>query len=137
MKNFANLYIDLEQEARKPRRVEAIANYFGSVSERDGAIVCSMMMGVKLKSVLKKEELRSLACSCANINSWMFDECLSHGSNFLDTVSLIIPSSKNTDSISLNDVFLRMVVSPPSLFDLADFNSPTPDRPHAVAGSPA
>ena len=108
MKNFANLYIDLEQEARKPRRVEAIANYFGSVSERDGAIVCSMMMGVKLKSVLKKEELRSLACSCANINSWMFDECLSHGSNFLDTVSLIIPSSKNTDSISLNDVFLLL-----------------------------
>ena len=108
MKNFANLYLALEQEPRKKRRVEAIANYFGSVSEKDGTIVCSIMMGVKLKSVLKKEELRELACNLANINAWMFDECLSLGNNYLDTVSLIIPSSKSTDSISLNNVFLLL-----------------------------
>ncbi len=106
MKNLANLYIDLEQENRQPRRVEAIANYFGTVSEKDGAIVCSMMIGVKLNSVVKKEELRELACNLANINSWMFDECLSHGNNYLDTVSLIIPSPKKNASISLSDVFL-------------------------------
>ncbi len=108
MKNLANLFIDLEQETRKPRRVEAIANYFGSVNEKDGTMVCSIMMGVKLKSVMKKEELRLLACNLANINSWMFDECLSHGNNYLDTVSLIIPSPKNNASISLSDIFLLL-----------------------------
>ncbi|MFN0188057.1 MAG: hypothetical protein ACKVQV_05090 [Bacteroidia bacterium] len=108
MKNFANLYIELEQETRKPRRVEAIANYFGSVSEKDGPIVCSILMGVKLKSVMKKEELRLLACNLANINSCMFDECLSRGNNYLDTVSLIIPSPKNNASISLSDIFLLL-----------------------------
>ncbi len=108
MKNLANLYIDLEQETRKPRRVEAIANYFGSVSEKDGTIVCSMMMGVKLKSVIKKEELRLLACTLANVNSWMFDECLSHGNNYLETVSLILPSTNSNVHKSLNDVFLLL-----------------------------
>ncbi|MBK9638209.1 MAG: hypothetical protein IPO63_10470 [Bacteroidetes bacterium] len=108
MKNFANLYLALEQEIRRQRRVEAIANYLGSVSETEGAIVCSIMMGVKLKAEIKKEELKLLACDLADINSWMFDECLSHGNNYLDTVSLIIPSPKSNEHKSLNDVFLLL-----------------------------
>lgn len=108
MKNFANLYIALEQEIRRQRRVEAIANYFGSVNDIEGAIVCSIMLGTKLKSVVKKEELSLLACNLAAINSWMFDECLSHGNNYLDTVSLIIPSPKNNASNSLSNVFLLL-----------------------------
>lgn len=108
MKNFANLYLALEQESRAKRRVDTIANYFGAVSETEGAMVCSIMMGVKLKSVVKKEELKLLACNLAGINLWMFDECLSHGNNYLDTVSLIIPSPKNNASISLSNVFLHL-----------------------------
>jgi DNA ligase-1 len=108
MKNFAHLYITLEQETRKQRRVEAVAGYFRLVSEEEGSLACTLLMGVKLKAVVKKEELGLLACNVANINSWMFDECLLHGNNYLDTVSLIIPSSREKESKSLQKVFLLL-----------------------------
>ena len=51
MKNFANLYLALEQESRAKRRVDTVANYFGAVSETEGAMVCSIMMGVSYDRV--------------------------------------------------------------------------------------
>ncbi|MBK7965438.1 MAG: hypothetical protein IPK10_09220 [Bacteroidetes bacterium] len=103
MKKFAGLYIELEQESRYSRRVDAIADYFHAVSRDDGAIALSILLGFKNKSIVKKEVLKQLACESAHIQSWMFEECLTHGNNYLDTVSMIVPSGASTQHFSLQE----------------------------------
>lgn len=106
MRIFASLYIELEQENRIQRRVDALANYFQSAPKTDGDLALSILLGSKIKSVIKKERLGQLACEVAQIQSWMFDECLTHGNNYLDTVSLIVPSGDTTQLFSLQESLL-------------------------------
>lgn len=103
MKKFANLYIELVQESQLKRRVDTLANYFLAISGKDGAIALSIMMGFKNKSVIKREVLAQLACESALIPLWMFEECLTHGNNYLDTVSVILPRISNTYHFSLQE----------------------------------
>jgi DNA ligase 1 len=106
MKKFADLYIEFAQESRFQRRVDSLAIYFQQVSEEDAAIAISFFLGCKNKTIVKKEVLARAACETANIPSWMFEECLTQGNDFLDTVSMIIPRTSIVKFVSLEESLL-------------------------------
>lgn len=108
MKKFSALYVELEQEHRYKRRVDLLAGYFQTASAADGTIALSILLGYKNKSVTKKEMLAQLACDAAQINAWMFEECLAQGSNYLDVVSLLIPRGNAVKQFSLKETLDRI-----------------------------
>lgn len=93
MKDFAQLFADLDATNKTSRKLEALRQYFATVPPADGAWAVYFLSGRKVKRVLPAARLRDWGAEAAGIPDWLFDESYHAVGDLGETISLLLPGS--------------------------------------------
>ncbi|MFN9911829.1 MAG: ATP-dependent DNA ligase, partial [Pirellulaceae bacterium] len=74
MRDFAQLYRQLDATTRSSEKVRTLVDYLRNATEADAAYAIYFLMGEKLRPTLSSRLLRQAAIEAAAIPSWLFEE---------------------------------------------------------------
>ena len=91
MKNFAELYLEMNRASIATTKVLALKHYLEKANEEELKIAVSFFLGHNIKSIVKVDVLKAIVCDLVQIKEWMFEECIKQGPTIDETISLLIP----------------------------------------------
>jgi DNA ligase-1 len=94
MKNFSDLFEELDSSTGTNDKVNALSNFFQNNSTGDSIYVVSFLIGRKPKQIIKTAFLREWARESAGIDEWLFKESYDIVGDLAETISLIVPQKK-------------------------------------------
>ena len=101
MKRFARLFSELDATTSTNEKVEALTRYFGGTPARDAAWAVYFLAGGKPRQVVRTASLVSLACTLAQIEDWLFDECYQQVGDLAETIALVLPRGDAPSEVGL------------------------------------
>ncbi len=104
MKAFSDLYTELDQTTRTNAKVDAMASYFTRTAPKDAVWAIALLTGRRPKRPVKTTDLKLWATELGEIPFWLFEDSYDVVGDLAETISLLIPTTKNDSSISLNDL---------------------------------
>lgn len=102
MQLFARLFTALDETTRTNVKVDALVAYFQSTPPQDAIWAISFLIGRKPKQVVPTRKLREWAAEVADIPAWLFDACYEVVGDLAETITLVLPGSKNYSSVPLH-----------------------------------
>lgn len=90
MKQFANLFRELDGSNRTSLKVKAMKQYFASVDSKDAAWAVYFLSGNRLKRSIQLKELRRWVAEDCGYPEWMVEECYDHVGDLAETLSLLL-----------------------------------------------
>jgi DNA ligase-1 len=109
MKAFTQLYTELDQTTKTNAKVNALAEYFNNTRPEESIWALALVSGRRPKRPIPTNLLRQWATELANIPAWLFEESYSVVGDLAETISLLIPVTENTSSISLHDIMMQVI----------------------------
>jgi DNA ligase 1 len=91
MKEFTNLYLQLDGALDDDEKSAALAGYFSSAAAADAAWALFFLSGRHLKTRVKVKDLRLWAEAYSGIAPWLFEECYQATGDLQETIALILP----------------------------------------------
>ncbi len=101
MRRFSRLFSELDATTSTNEKVEALTRYFNEAPPRDAAWAVYFLAGGKPRQVVKTASLVSLACTLAQIEYWLFDECYQSVGDLAETIALVLPRGNATSDVGL------------------------------------
>ena len=92
MKQFAQLYAELDGTTSTSAKVEALQRYFAQAPAGDAAWAAYFLSGGKPRQVVATARLRELACEMAGLPDWLFEECYQAVGDLAETIAHILPA---------------------------------------------
>jgi len=92
MKEFAQLFYQLDQTTKTTEKLKILVQYFKTASNKDKVWMISLFMGKRPKRIINSTKMREYAAKAANIPLWLMEECYSIAGDLSETISLIIPN---------------------------------------------
>lgn len=102
MKDFAELYLAIDETTRTNEKVEALARYFARASPSDAAWAVYFLIGRKPKQAVPSKKLRAWAAEAASVPDWLFDESYDAVGDVAETVALLLPRPETSSDLPLN-----------------------------------
>jgi len=96
MKNFSDLFEQLDSTTRTNEKINSLVNFFQNNPAGDSIYVVSFLMGRKPKQLVKTAFLRGWAAEAAGIPEWLFKESYDMVGDLAETISLVVPHKKDT-----------------------------------------
>jgi DNA ligase-1 len=93
MKDFANLFLSLDQTNKTNSKVALLKNYFEKASDEDKLWTIALFAGRKPKKPVNTALLKSWAMEYAGIEPWLFEECYHVAGDLAETIALLLPHS--------------------------------------------
>lgn len=93
MKQFAQLYAELDETTRTNEKVAAMARYFQTAPPEDAAWAIHFLIGRRPKRLVKTTLLHQLATEMAEIPAWLFTESYDAVGDLAETITLLLPES--------------------------------------------
>ncbi len=103
MKRFAELFAQLDASTATTEKVAALRRYLARADDRDAAWAVYFLAGGKPRQVVPTGVLRSLACACAAIPEWLFEECYQAVGDLAETIALVLPPPSRESDLGLAD----------------------------------
>ena len=91
MKQFAQLFNELDGSTATTAKVQALQRYFASAPPQDAAWAVYFLSGGKPQQVVRTATLRALACEMAGIADWLFEECYQAAGDLAETIAYVLP----------------------------------------------
>lgn len=101
MKNFAQLYRQLDQTNAVTKKVLLLKRYFESVSDEEKLWLIALFSGRRIKGVITVSRLREYAMECSGISPWLFEECYAAVGDLAETIALVLPAPVAGHSMGL------------------------------------
>ncbi len=101
MKAFAQLFDELDASTATSAKVEALKRYFRSAPPGDAAWAVYFLAGGKPRQVVPTSILRALACECAGIAPWLFEEAYQAVGDLAETIAHVLPPGAPADDLGL------------------------------------
>ena len=101
MKEFAELFAQLDASTSSNAKLLALQNYFQSAEPADAAWAVFFLAGGKPKQVVPTKVLRQLILDSAALPEWLFEECYEAVGDLAETLSLLLPPSQHQSSEGL------------------------------------
>ena len=101
MKQFSQLYAELDSTTSTNAKVEALQRYFAAASPADAAWAVYFLAGGKPRQVVNMGLLAQLACEEAGIAPWLFDECYQAVGDLAETIAHVLPQATETSPLGL------------------------------------
>ena len=95
MKEFAELFAQLDASTSSNAKLLALQNYFQSAEPADAAWAVFFLAGGKPKQVVPTKVLRQLILDSAALPEWLFEECYEAVGDLAETLSLLLPPSQH------------------------------------------
>ncbi|MFO7445769.1 MAG: ATP-dependent DNA ligase [Ignavibacteriaceae bacterium] len=102
MKQFAELFRNLDETTKTNAKIEALVEYFGSSQPENIIWTVSFLTGRKPKQVVPTRKLREWSAEIAGIPKWLFDECYSTVGDLAETITLLLPNTGSSTNIPLH-----------------------------------
>ncbi|MBK7410003.1 MAG: ATP-dependent DNA ligase [Saprospirales bacterium] len=102
MKNFAQLFAQLDQTAKAPEKVAALVSYFESAEASDKLWTIAMLSRRPPGRVLTTAVLRKWALEYANLPNWLFEESYKMVGDLAETIALILPPAAGGEEHTLS-----------------------------------
>ena len=101
MKDFAQLFLDLENTSSTTRKVHRFQTYFEQASDEDKLWVLALFSHKRPKSILNTRQLREVVLELTDLEPWLFEESYNVVGDLAETLNLVLPASKNPSGKSL------------------------------------
>ena len=104
MKDFAQLYVELDQTNKTNEKVEAMRSYFERASPGDAAWAFYFLSGRKPRQIVPSAKLRSWAIEQSRIPEWLFMESRDTVGDTAETIALLLPNNDGLGDTSLKEL---------------------------------
>lgn len=92
MKQFAQLFIVLDQTTKTSQKTAALASYLKNASDEDKLWTIAILSGRRPKRGVTTTLLREWAAEVAGIPLWLFEECYPIVGDLSETIALVLPA---------------------------------------------
>ena len=101
MREFAQLYAELDETTSTSRKLAALQAYFRRATPQDAAWAVYFLAGGKPRQAVPTRMLRELATERAGLDTWLFDEAYHAVGDLAETIALILPAPGKRSEIGL------------------------------------
>jgi DNA ligase-1 len=101
MKQFSQLFAELDATTSTNAKVEALQRYFAAANPADAAWAVYFLAGGKPRQVAPMSVLAGLACEVAGIEWWLFDECYQAVGDLAETIAHVLPREAVLSDVGL------------------------------------
>ncbi|TAE87304.1 MAG: ATP-dependent DNA ligase [Bacteroidetes bacterium] len=101
MKNFVQLFVQIDRTTKTNEKVDALAAYFNEASDEDKLWTIAIFSGRNPKRIVKTTQLKQWAAESAGIPYWLFEECYHIVGDLSETISSILPDYSSASSLTL------------------------------------
>jgi DNA ligase-1 len=102
MRDFASLFMRLDQSNKTSDKLEALSSYFLSVSDEDKLWTIALFTHRRPKRQVNTRQLREWCCEWSGIPDWLFEESYQSVGDLAETISLLLPTKENRQDNSLS-----------------------------------
>ena len=103
MKNFAQLFLSLDETNKTNEKVKIIKSYLQQVSDDDKINMLALFTSRKPKRPINSTQLKEWALELSHIPEWLFKESYDVVGDLAETLSLLIPDVESTETRSLSE----------------------------------
>ncbi|MBS4037938.1 MAG: ATP-dependent DNA ligase [Hydrogenophaga sp.] len=96
MKDFADLYAELDATTSTQAKVAALVRYFQRAGAADAAWAAYFLSGGKPRQLIRTAQLRALATEAAGLPDWLFEASYQAVGDLAETVALVLPPPEST-----------------------------------------
>lgn len=111
MREFAQLFAELDETTATSRKQRALENYFRRAQPEDAAWAVYLLAGGKLRQTVPTKLLRLHCIEYAQLDDWLFDECYHAVGDLAETISLVLPPPEAQSDIGLS-VWMEQRIAP-------------------------
>jgi DNA ligase-1 len=101
MKQFAQLFTQLDQTTKTTVKVATLADYFARVDDADRLWTMAILSHRRPKRTVTTTQLRSWAAEQSGIASWLFEESYHIVGDLAETIALLLPPPETSSDHSL------------------------------------
>ncbi len=101
MKDFADLFAELDATTSTQAKVAALARHFQSAGAADAAWAAYFLSGGKPRQLIRTAQLRTLATEAAGLPDWLFEASYQAVGDLAETIALVLPPPDSTEGESL------------------------------------
>jgi len=101
MREFAQLYAELDETTATNRKLEALQNYFEHTAPENAAWAVYFLAGGKPRQAVPTRLLREAAIEYAGLDEWLFEESHAAVGDMAETIAHILPPPKRHSDIGL------------------------------------
>lgn len=94
MKNFINLFTNLDETNKTNSKIDALVYFFDISNAEDCAWAISFLIGRKPKQLVPTRLLREWAAEMADIPNWLFEESYERVGDLAETMALVMPDNE-------------------------------------------
>ncbi len=102
MKNFTQLYVELDQTNKTNEKIEAMRFYFERAAPEDAAWAFYFLSGRKPRQIIPSGKLRDWAIEKAGIPEWLYEESRDTVGDSAETIALLLPNNRVDDTTPLH-----------------------------------
>jgi DNA ligase-1 len=101
MREFAQLYAELDETTATNRKLEALQNYFGRTAPENAAWAVYFLAGGKPRQAVPTKLLREAAIEYAGLDEWLYEESHAAVGDTAETIAHILPAPKRHSDVGL------------------------------------
>jgi DNA ligase-1 len=101
MREFAQLYAELDETTATNRKLEALRNYFERTAPENAAWAVYFLAGGKPRQAVPTKLLREAAIEYAGLDEWLYEESHAAVGDTAETIAHILPAPKRHSDIGL------------------------------------
>ncbi|MFZ6779184.1 ATP-dependent DNA ligase [Undibacterium sp. Ji83W] len=109
MREFAQLYAQLDETTSTNRKLDALKTYFSQSPPEDAAWAVYFLAGGKPRQAVPSKLLRQFAMEYANIEEWLFEECYQAVGDLSETIAHVLPPPVRQAHVGLADWMLERI----------------------------
>jgi DNA ligase-1 len=103
MKNFAQLFLSLDETNKTNEKVRVLKDYFNSVPDTDKMHMLALFTGRRPKRPINSTLVRTWAIEVSNIPQWLFEESYHVVGDLAETMSLLMPQNTSGSNKTLSE----------------------------------
>lgn len=101
MREFAQLYAELDETTATNRKLEALQHYFEHTAPENAAWAVYFLAGGKPRQAVLTKVLREAAIAYAGLDEWLFEESHAAVGDMAETIAHILPPPKRHSDLGL------------------------------------
>ncbi|MEM6525043.1 MAG: ATP-dependent DNA ligase [Bacteroidota bacterium] len=101
MKDFAELFAQLDQTTKTLVKVEALANYFSKVNDHDKLWTIAILSHRRPKRPINSTLIKQWAAEFGKVPYWLFEESYHVVGDLAETIALILPEQEANNEYGL------------------------------------
>ena len=109
MREFSQLFHDLDESTKTNDRIDQLVKYLLEASPEDSIWVCWFLAGNRIKGAIKTSELRTFASERSGLPQWLLEECHDRVGDLAETISLLVATEGSGEILSLSEWIITFI----------------------------